>query len=457
MRLAVCASVIALCLARLCVAQDSTTAPAAGASMHVVVVRARALIDGTSAQLRHNPEILIRGNRVTDVYTAGTRPTPAGAELLDLGTATILPGLIDCHTHIFLQGEVPAAGGYDVQLLKYPASYRVARAIVAARRALEQGFTTIRDVETEGAGYGDVGIKQAINEGYIPGPRMFVSTRSISTTGGYVLEGYAPEIVVPKGAQLIDGPVEARKAAREQLDHGADWIKVYMTHRSWLDAQGALVSQPTLTVEELKAIVDEAHGWRKKVACHAYNGLGLQRALDGGCDSIEHGLEITDAQIAQMIKQGTWYVPTLAVYYYDPDPPDTPTGMRDRKRVAVHGVSFQKALRAGVKIAFGTDVGGFVWSDPIAQEFARMVQFGMTPMQAIQSATSRAADLLGERGELGVVAPGAYADLIAVAGDPLQDVNVLKNVGFVMKDGVVFRSTLSSGGKESRSSTTSVQ
>jgi imidazolonepropionase-like amidohydrolase len=263
--------------------------------------------------------------------------------------------------------------------------------------------------------------------------------------------------VVPKGAQLIDGPVEARKAAREQLDHGADWIKVYMTHRSWLDAQGALVSQPTLTVEELKAIVDEAHGWRKKVACHAYNGLGLQRALDGGCDSIEHGLEITDAQIAQMIKQGTWYVPTLAVYYYDPDPPGTPTGMRDRKRVAVHGVSFQKALRAGVKIAFGTDVGGFVWSDPIAQEFARMVEFGMTPMQAIQSATSRAADLLGERGELGVVAPGAYADLIAVAGDPLQDVNVLKNVKFVMKDGIVFRSALSSGGKESRSSTTSVQ
>ena len=147
---------------------------------------------------------------------------------------------------------------------------------MAARRALEQGFTTIRDVETEGAGYGDVGIKQAIEEGYIPGPRMFVSTRAISTTGGYPLEGYAPEVAVPKGAQLIDGPVEARKAAREQLEHGADWIKVYMTHRSWVDEQGNLVSQPTLTVEELKAIVDEAHGWGKKVACHAYNGVGLQ-------------------------------------------------------------------------------------------------------------------------------------------------------------------------------------
>jgi imidazolonepropionase-like amidohydrolase len=437
MRLLAGVGLLTLCLATAGRAQQS---PAAGAaSRPAVIVRAGTLIDGRSAEPRRNAEVLIRGERIAEVYAQGTRPTPADAQVLDLGGATLLPGLIDCHTHIFLQGEVPAAGGYDVQLLKYPASYRVARAVVAARRALEQGFTTIRDVETEGAGYGDVGIKQAINEGYIPGPRMFVSTRSISSTGGYVLEGYAPEIVVPKGAQLIDGPVEARKAAREQLDHGADWIKVYMTHRSWVDEHDELVSQPTLTLEELRAIVDEAHGWRRKVACHAYNGLGLQRALDGGCDSIEHGLELTDAQIAQMVRQGTWYVPTLAVYYYDPDPPDTPTGKRDRKRVAVHGVSFRKAVRAGVRIAFGTDVGGFVWTDPMAQEFARMVEFGMTPMQAIQAATSRAAELLGEAAELGVVAPGAYADLIAVAGDPLRDVNVLKEVGFVMKNGAVFR------------------
>ena len=412
---------------------------AGAAPQHVVVVRAATLIDGAGARPLHDQEVLIRGDRIAAVYARGAQPAPDGAQVLDLGDATLLPGLIDCHTHIFLQGEVPEAGGYDVQLLNYPASYRVARAIVAARRALEQGFTTIRDVETEGAGYGDVGIQRAINEGIIPGPRMFVATRAISSTGGYQLEGYAPEITVPKGAQLIDGPVEARKAAREQLDHGADWIKVYMTHRSWVDEQGALVSQPTLTVEELRAIVDEAHGWRRKVACHAYNGIGLQRALDGGCDSIEHGLELSDAQIQQMIRQGTWYVPTLSVYYYDPDPPETPTGKRDRQRVAVHGVSFRKALHAGVKIAFGTDVGGFVWSDPIAQEFARMVEFGMTPMQAIQAATTRAAELLGKRNELGVVAPGAYADLMAVHGDPLQDVAALKDVRFVMKDGVVFR------------------
>jgi len=422
-------------------AAAQTGTPAAA----VLVVRAAALIDGTSAGPRRNVDVLIRGERIAEVYAAGSRPLPAGARLIDLGGATLLPGLIDCHTHVFLQGEVPSAGGYDVQLLKFPASYRAVRAALAARRALEQGFTTIRDVETEGAGYGDVGIKQAINEGYIPGPRMFVVTRAISSTGGYNLEGYAPEIVVPKGAQIVDGPVEARKAAREQLDHGADWIKVYMTHRSWVDSSGALVSQPTLTVEELKAIVDEAHGWRRKVACHAYNGVGLQRALDGGCDSIEHGLDITDAQIAQMVRQGTWLVPTLAVYYYDPEPADTPEGQRDRARVALHGVSFRKALRAGVKIAFGTDVGGFVWSDPIAQEFAREVEFGMTPMQAIQSATSKAAELLDERGQLGVIAPGAYADLAAVAGDPLKDIGELKNVSFVMKNGVVFRNTGAGG------------
>jgi len=170
--------------------------------------------------------------------------------------------------------------------------------------------------------------------------------------------------------------------------------------------------------------------------------VGLQRALDGGCDSIEHGLEISDAQIAQMLRQGTWYVPTLHVYYTDWDPADTESGRRDRKRVALHGVSFRKALHAGVKIAFGTDVGGFKWSDPIAEEFSREVEFGMTPMQAIQSATSRAAELLGKRGELGTVAQGAYADLIAVASDPLADVSALKAVQFVMKDGVVFKSSI---------------
>jgi imidazolonepropionase-like amidohydrolase len=316
---------------------------------------------------------------------------------------------------------------------------RAVRAGVAARHAREQGFTTLRDVETEGAGYGDVGIKQAINLGYIPGPRLFVVTRAISTTGGYMLEGYAPELDMPKGAQIVDGPVEARKAAREQLDKGADWIKVYMTHRSWVGKNGELASQPTLTVEELRAIVDEAHGWGKKVACHAYSGIGLHRALDGGCDSIEHGLDLDDAAISQMLKQGTWYVPTLNVYYDDWAPEDTPEGKRDRLRASAHEVSFKKALKAGVKIVYGTDMGGIPWTEPIAQDLPRMVEFGMAPMDAIQSATSRAAVMLEMEGKIGVIAPGAFADVIGVRGDPLRDIKLLENVDFVMKDGQVVR------------------
>jgi len=215
-----------------------------------------------------------------------------------------------------------------------------------------------------------------------------------------------------------------------------------MTHRSWVDKQGNLVSQPTLTVEELKAIVDEAHGWGKKVACHAYNGIGLHRALDGGCDSIEHGLELDDAAIAQMVRQGTWLCPTLAPYYYHHAPENTPEGRRDRKRVEVHIPSFQKAMRAGVKIVFGTDIGGMPWTDPMAQEFNYMVKFGMSPAEAIRSATSRAAEMLGAQGEIGVIAPGAYADIIAVSGDPLKDIQELGRVKFVMKDGRVFKNEL---------------
>jgi imidazolonepropionase-like amidohydrolase len=403
-----------------------------------LVVKAARLFDGRSDKIVSPAVVVLQGDRI--VAAGPGAAVPQGAQVIDLGDATLLPGLIDSHTHLFLQGEEPSEGGYDRQLLFDGIALRAARATVSARRALEQGFTTIRDVETEGAGYGDIGIKQAVDRGYIPGPRIFASTRAISTSGGYPLEGYAPELTdLPRGVQIVDGPVEARKAAREQLERGADWIKVYMTHRSWVDKKGNLASQPTLTVEELRPIVDEAHGWGKKVACHAYSGIGLRRALDGGCDSIEHGLELDDAAIAQMLKQGTWYCPTLGVYYRDWAPEDTPAGRRDRKRVAVHGPSFQKALKAGVRIVFGTDVGGFPWSEPIAPEFLRMAEFGMSPAAAIRSATSRAAEMLDMSGELGVVAQGAYADLVAVRGNPLEDLKELGKVFFVMKGGRVFK------------------
>src|SRR5689334_19768189 len=243
-------------LAITAVAQSPGQPKSSPAADKVIAIRAASLIDGSSAQARHNVLIVIKGNKIESVSEGGN--PPAGATLINLPAGvTVLPGMIDTHTHIFLQGEDPAEGGYDIQLLKYPISYRSARATVSARRCLEQGFTTVRDVETEGAGYGDIGIKMAINKHFIPGPRIFASTRAISVTGGYPLEGYNPDIVMPKGAQLADGPVELRKITREQLENGADWIKVYMTHRSWVDKDGYLVSQPTLTLEELKAVVDE--------------------------------------------------------------------------------------------------------------------------------------------------------------------------------------------------------
>ena len=430
------AVIIGLTFADTARAQGGTQAPAS-----LTVIRAGTLIDGISDTPRKNQLIFVRGERIEKV-TGASEPIPAGAKVIDLSNATALPGLIDSHTHIFLWGEDPNKGGYDANILNAGIALRAARATYAVRRALEQGFVALRDLETEGAGYGDIEIKQAIEEGTIPGPRIFGATRAISTTGGYNLEGYAPELVMPKGAQIVDGPVEARKAAREQLEHGADWIKVYMTHRSWVDKQGNLVSQPTLTVEELKAIVDETHGWQKKVACHAYNGIGLQRALDGGCDSIEHGLEMTDAQIAQMKSQGTWYCPTLSPYYDDWAPADTPGGKRDRARAAVHEITFKKALQAHLKIVFGTDMGGIPWTEPIAQEFKRMVGLGMAPMDAIQSATSRAAEMLEMKGEIGAIAPGAYAEVIAVSGDPLKDVGELEHVRFVMHNGSVFKNEL---------------
>jgi len=414
-------------------AQQATPAP------QRIAVRAGTVIDGRSNEVKRNQVIIVSGNRIESIADAGSFKPTGDMKVIDLSKMTVLPGLIESHTHLYLNGEDPKLGGYDINLLKYSLSYRAARATANAAAGLQQGFTTIRDLETEGAGYGDVGIKQAVNEGYIPGPRIFTTTRAISTTGGYPLEGYAPEHEWPKGVQIIDGPVEARKAAREQLGNGADWIKVYMTHRSWVDKQGNLISQPTLTLEEIKAITDEVHGWGRKVACHAYNGIGLQRALDGGCDSIEHGLELTDANIAQMVKQGTWYCPTIIPYHLYWPAEDTPEGQRDRKRASVHDASVQKAHKAGVKIVFGTDVGAFPWTESIAREFEYLTKDGLSPMEAIQAATSRPAIMLNMDGEIGVLAPKAYADIIAVQGDPLADIKVLQNVQFVMKDGKIYK------------------
>ncbi len=410
--------------------------PAVPKPSAVTVIHAGTLIDGTSSAPRRDQAIVVTGQRVERVVPWSPAAVPAGATVIDLSGRTVLPGMIDAHTHLLLD---PKEDNYDMNLLRESVAFRSARATALAGRMLEQGFTTVRDVETEGAGYADVGLKQAIEKGYVAGPRMIVCTRAISSTGGYSLDGYSPDLDLPKGAQLVDGPVEARKAAREQLSNGADWIKVYMNHRSWVDAKGNLVSQPTLTSDELAAILDEAHGQGRKVACHAYNGIGMRRALDGRCDSIEHGLDLTDEDVAQMVRQGTWLCPTMMPYFYEWAPEGTPAGAKDRKRAEVHGPSLRKAVKAGVKIAFGTDAGSFSWDEPLAREFALMVEAGMTPMAALQSATSRSAEMLGMAGQIGVVAPGAWADVVAVDGDPLADVKALERVSFVMKGGAVYR------------------
>lgn len=401
----------------------------------VIAVRAGRLFDGKSNQLLRHQIVLIQGHRVLEVGQSNRVTIPDGAEVIDLGSATVLPGLIDAHTHLFLTGE--SGGRYDEQLLKESWQYRTIEAVVNARKDLEAGFTAMRDLETEGAMYSDVDVRNAINCGLIPGPRLQVVTRAISTTGGYPLEGYSPEVRVPTGVQIVDSPDEARKAVREQIKYGADLIKIYSTHRFRFTADGRLVSIPTLTLDEIKAIVDEAHREEVKVACHAYGGEGLHNCIEAGVDSIEHGIDLDDAAIQQMVEKGIYFVPTLYAYENEPEEDLRATGGKT-SRARIHEGSFQRALARGVKIAFGTDVGPFPHGTQ-AKEFEYMVRFGMTPTQALRSATSVAAELMSWQDRIGSIEKGKFADLVAVSGDPLADVTELERVRFVMKGGQTVR------------------
>jgi hypothetical protein len=330
--------------------------------------------------------------------------------------------MIDCHTHIFLQGEVPEEGGYDAQLLKHGLAFRAARAAVSARRALEQGFTTIRDVETEGAGYGDVGIKQAIEAGYIPGPRMFVVTRAISTSGGYPLEGYAPEVTVPKGVQIVDGPVEAHKG-RAAADRGADWLKIYVT-RSWVDKEAI---SPRSRLSRWKRSAHRGRGARVGKSPRV-NGVG-RRGLDGGRDSTSMASSLTTPP-SRRWSGSTWLVPPMSPYDHCAR---RARRARDRQRVAVHGPSLQ-GRRPGSRSRSADSRGAIRsrGSSPVGR--VRHDADGGDPV-----GTARAAEML-HGGEM-VVAPGAYADIVAVTGDPLADVKVLESVAFA-KDGKVYRSEI---------------
>jgi imidazolonepropionase-like amidohydrolase len=399
-------------------------------------VHAGKLLDVRSGKMLNDQVIVIRGDRIERLAAAGDVQVPAGATMVDLTHATVLPGLIDCHTHIMLADT--DVTHYDDILLKQSWQYRTILATLNVKKDLEAGFTALRDVETEGAMYSDVDVRDAINQGLIPGPRLKVATRGISTTGGYGLEGYSPEVTVPIGVQTIDSPAEARKAVREQFNYGADLIKIYGTDRYSFLPDGKEVSVADFSLEEVQAIVDEARLKGLKVACHAYDGPGLHYCIDAGVASIEHGIQLDDDAIRKMVAKGIYLVPTLYVYCCALEKGDLAMSAGKTSRLAIHEVSFKKALAAGVKIAFGTDAGPFPHGTQ-AIEFEWMTRYGMTPLQAIQAATIHAADLMGWADQIGAIEPGKFADMIAVDESPLTDIKQLEHVRFVMKGGAVVR------------------
>jgi imidazolonepropionase-like amidohydrolase len=308
-----------------------------------------------------------------------------------------------------------------------------------AQIALSHGFTVLRDLETEGAMYADVDVKQAIANGEIPGPHMQVATRAMTPTGMYGPLGYSWEIRIPQGVQYVDGVDEARKAVREQAMFGADWIKYYSDHGYFYGPDGVLHSHVNFTDEEAKAIVDETHRIGKKVAAHAIGNDGIAAALRAGVDTIEHGDGLSEPQMEEMARRGIYWVPTIAVGAY------VATGRQGNwpKMVDTEKAAFQLALKKGVKIVLGTDAGGFDWRDlNEAKEFEYYVNYGMTPQQAIRTATTTAAELLGWSDKMGTIEAGKWADLVAVSGDPLKDITELQRVKFVMKSGTVFKNEL---------------
>lgn len=400
-----------------------------------IFIKAGRLIDGRSDQVQTNVGILIEGERITAVGPVAQVQGKAGsARVIDLSQMTVLPGFVDAHTHVLLQGD-PTSESYNNQLLYQSTAYRAILAARNARIALEHGFTAIRDLETEGAMYADVDLKRAVDQGEVPGPRIFTSTRAMAPTGMYPIVSSNWELDLPHGVQPVDGVEGARLAVREQVAHGADWIKFYADRRYYFNADSVLRSWPNFTDEEAAAIVAEAHRIGHRVAAHAIGSDGIAAALRAGVNSIEHGDGMTDSLIDVLVKNGVYWVPTVTVAHYVADPRGGVwKPMVDHQRAAL-----QRAVKKGVKVVLGTDAGGFPWTEVNeAKEFEYYVQAGMTPMQAIKSGTSVAAELLEQQGSFGAVAAGLYADLVAVSGDPLKDITELQRVKFVMKGGVTY-------------------
>ncbi|HSB64769.1 MAG TPA: amidohydrolase family protein [Thermoanaerobaculia bacterium] len=426
-----------------------------------LTVRCGILLDPATRSSKANVEIFLEGGKVARLAPSGAPPAPppsspskkspgavpASAEgasknegVLDLSSYTCVPGFIDAHTHLLLQGDATSAE-YDEQMLLESGPYRALRAARAATIALDHGFTTVRDLGTEGAGFSDVDLKRAFDKGILQGPRVFTSGPAMSVTGGYPLLGYSWERKMPDGVLKCDGPDDCRRAVRFQVQNGVDWIKVYADRSYYRTPDGGWAAIANFTPEEMKAIVEEAHKLRKKVAAHSMTPSGHRVALSAGVDSLEHGDVLDDETVKAMVARKVAYCPTITVADFVRGPRSKTNPIWDQLWAASQD-SFKRAYKAGVPIAFGTDAGGFDWDKRNqAEEFSFMVAWGMTPWDALRSATVVAADLLGPQNEvkLGCLDAGCVADLVAVAGNPLTDIKVTEKTVAVVSRGKVVK------------------